>query len=142
MHKQESRHKVPKSVLRAVLGRMQFILHATRRTPLGASRLAHAMSDWLRKIRRAPSPHGRDAMVYGHTTTATHKLSTPPPPQMTAAKTILGRSSTTSNTVFRAAKKTLRCSSTTSNTAVLRAELGMYPLETNRDVRNLKWQYA
>ena len=39
-----------------------------------------------------------------------------------------------------AAKKILGCSSTTSNT-VLRAELGMYPLETNRDVRKLKWQY-
>ena len=54
----------------------------------------------------------------------------PPPPlvkqletvQMTAAKNILG------------------CSSTTSN-AVLRAELGMYPLETNRHMRKLKWQY-
>ena len=45
--------------------------------------------------------------------------------QMTAAatrKNVLGSSSTTSNTV-------------------LRAELGMYPLETNRDVRKLKWQY-
>ena len=39
-----------------------------------------------------------------------------------------------------AAKKVLGCSSTTSNT-VLRAELEMYPLETNRDVRKLKWQY-
>ena len=39
-----------------------------------------------------------------------------------------------------AAKKILACSSTTSIT-VLRAELGMYPLETNRDVRKLKWQY-
>ena len=39
-----------------------------------------------------------------------------------------------------AAKKTLGCSSTTSNT-VLRAELGMHPLETDRDVRKLKWQY-
>ena len=38
-HNQESMHKVPKSVLRAVLGRMQFTLHATRRTPHGASRL-------------------------------------------------------------------------------------------------------
>ena len=42
--------------------------------------------------------------------------------QMTAAKKILGSSSTTSNTV-------------------LRAELGMYPLETIRDVRKFKWQY-
>ena len=39
-----------------------------------------------------------------------------------------------------AAQKVLGCSSTTSNT-VLRAELGMYPLKTDRDVRKLKWQY-
>ena len=39
-----------------------------------------------------------------------------------------------------AAQKVLGCSSTTSNT-VLGAELGMYPLKTNRDVRKLKWQY-
>ena len=43
--------------------------------------------------------------------------------QMTAAKTILG------------------CSSTTSNNTVLRAELGMYPLETNTAARKLKWQH-
>ena len=42
--------------------------------------------------------------------------------QMTATKKILGSSSTTSNTV-------------------LREELGLYPLKTNRDVRKLKWQY-
>ena len=44
--------------------------------------------------------------------------------QMTAAKNIIG------------------CSSTTSDT-VLRAELliGMYPIQTNRDVRKFKWQY-
>ena len=36
-----------------------------------------------------------------------------------------------------AAKKVLGCSGTTSNT-VLRVELGMYPLKTNRDARNLK----
>ena len=79
IHKQESRHKVPKSVLRAVLGRMQFTRHATRRTPHGASRLAQAMSAWLVKARRAPSRHSRDARAYGHTTTAMHKLSTPSP---------------------------------------------------------------
>ena len=39
-----------------------------------------------------------------------------------------------------AAKKVPGCSSTTSIT-VLRAELGMYPLKTNRDVRKLKCQY-
>ena len=38
-----------------------------------------------------------------------------------------------------AAEKKLTCSSTTINT-VLRAELGMYPLQTNRDMRKLKWQ--
>ena len=38
-----------------------------------------------------------------------------------------------------AATKVLGCSSM-SNT-VLRAELGMYPLKINRDVKKLKWQY-
>ena len=71
---------MPKSVLRAVLGRMQFTLHATRRTPHGASRLVQATSASLVKTRRAPSRHSRDARVYGHTTTAMHKLSTPPRP--------------------------------------------------------------
>ena len=70
---------MPNSVLRAVLGRMQFALHATRRTPYGASRLVQALSAWLMKTRRAPSRHSRDARVYGHKTTAMHKLSTPPP---------------------------------------------------------------
>ena len=78
IHKQESRQKVPKSVFRALLGKMQFTLHATRRTPHGASRRVQAMSAWLVKARRAPSRHSRDARVYGHTTTAMHKLVTPP----------------------------------------------------------------
>ena len=39
-----------------------------------------------------------------------------------------------------AAKEVLGCSSTTSN-AVSRAEIGMYPLKTIRDARELKWQY-
>ena len=39
-----------------------------------------------------------------------------------------------------AARNILGCSSTTSNT-VLRAELGMYPLETNTDVRKFRRQY-
>ena len=79
IHKQESRHNVPKSVFRAVLGKMPFTLRATRQTPHGASRLMQAMSAWLVKTRRAPSRHSRDARVHGHTTTAMHKLSTPPP---------------------------------------------------------------
>ena len=43
------------------------------------------------------------------------------------------------STLRTAAKKMLGCSSTTSST-VLRAELGIYPFKTNRDVRKLKWQ--
>ena len=38
------------------------------------------------------------------------------------------------------AKKILGCPNTTCN-KVLRAELGMYQLKTNRDVRKLTWQY-
>ena len=79
IHKQESRYKVPKSVLRAVLRRMQYTIHAIRRTPHGISRFVQAMPAWLVKTRRAPSRHSRDARVYGHTTTAMHKLSTPSP---------------------------------------------------------------
>ena len=44
IHKQESRRNVPKSVLLAILGTMQFTLSATRRTPHGASRVVQAMS--------------------------------------------------------------------------------------------------
>ena len=47
IHKQDNRHKVPKSVLRAVLGRMQFTLHATRRTIHAASRLLGASNACL-----------------------------------------------------------------------------------------------
>ena len=79
---QESRHKVPKSVLRGVLGRTRSTIHATRRTPHGASRLVQAMSAWLVKTRRTPSRHGRDARVYGHMTTAMHKLTTRPHPPL------------------------------------------------------------
>ena len=61
-----------KSASKAVLSRMQLTLHATRRTPHGASRLVLAMSAWSVKTRRAPSRHCRDARVYGHTTTAMH----------------------------------------------------------------------
>ena len=70
---------MPKSVLRAILGRTQFTLHATRRTSHGASRSVQAMSAWLVKTRRAPSRHGRDTRVYGHTTTAMHRVHPPPP---------------------------------------------------------------
>ena len=46
----------------------------------------------------------------------------------------------TTTVQMTAAKKVLKCSSTTSN-RVLRAELGTYPLKTNRNVRKLKWQH-
>ena len=49
---------------RAVLGRMQLTLHATRRIPHGASRLVQAVY----AIRRSPSRHCGDARVYDHTT--------------------------------------------------------------------------
>ena len=68
-----------RSLLRGFLGRMKFTLHATHQTPHGASRLVQAMSAWLVKSLRAPSRHSRDARVYGHTTTAMPKLTTPPP---------------------------------------------------------------
>ena len=61
-----------KSASQAVLSKMQLTLHANRRTPPGASRLALAMSAWSVKTRRAPSRRCRDARVYGHTTTAMH----------------------------------------------------------------------
>ena len=60
------------SASQAVLSWMQLTLHATRRTPHGASRLVLAMYAWLVTTGRAPSGHCRDAWVYGHTTTAMH----------------------------------------------------------------------
>ena len=65
------------SAAQAVLSRMQLTLHATRRTPHGASRLVLAMSAWSVKTRRAQSRHCRDARVYDHMTTAMHDMSTP-----------------------------------------------------------------
>ena len=81
IHKQESRHNVPKSVLRAVLGRMQFTLHATRRTPHGASCLVQAMSAWLVKTRLAPSRHStrRNARVYSMVVRPRHAQTEYPP---------------------------------------------------------------
>ena len=77
-------------------GRMQVTVHATGRTPHGASRLVQAMSAWLVKTRRAPSRHNRDARAYGHTTTAMHDTmvtplppNDPPPPPPPPTKTAL-----------------------------------------------------
>ena len=53
---------------------MQVALHATRRTPHGASRLVQAMYAWSVKIRHAPSQHCGDKRVYGHTTSAMHEI--------------------------------------------------------------------
>ena len=60
---------------------MQLVLHATRRTPRGASRSVQATFAWSVKIRRTPSRRCRDARVYVHTTTAMHDNEyTPPAP--------------------------------------------------------------
>ena len=60
-----------KSTSQAVLSGMHLTLHATRRTPYGASGLVPAMPAWSVKTRRAPSRHCRDARrAHGHTTTA------------------------------------------------------------------------
>ena len=53
--------------------------NTSRRFALGAINVCLSMSAWLVKTRRAPSPHSKDARVYGHPTRAMHKLSTPPP---------------------------------------------------------------
>ena len=71
---------------KAVLGRMQLTLHATRPTPHGASRLVQAMSAWSVKTRRAPSRYCSDVKVYGHTTTAMHDNEYPPPPHNAVRK--------------------------------------------------------
>ena len=74
------------SAAQAVLIRMKVILHATRRTPHGASRLVLAMSARSVKTLRAPSQHCRDASVYGHTTTAMYDDKyTPPLPRSSNA---------------------------------------------------------
>ena len=61
-------HNAKTSASQVVISRMQLTLHATRRTPHGASRLVLAMSAWSVKIRRAPPRHCRVARVYGHMT--------------------------------------------------------------------------
>ena len=52
--------------------------------------LVQATSAWFVKTRHAPSRHSRDARVYGHTTTAMHKLSTPPRPPPSCGSSIHG----------------------------------------------------
>ena len=82
IRRQETAHKLPKSTSQeAVHSRMRLTLHATRRTPHGASRLLQAMSAWSVNTRRAPSRHCRNTRVYGHTTTVMRDNEyTPPPP--------------------------------------------------------------
>ena len=58
---------------------MQLTLHTARPTSQGDSRLGQAMSAWSVKTRHATSRPCTDARVYGHTTTAMHNMSTPPP---------------------------------------------------------------
>ena len=70
---------MPMSVLRAALGRMRFTLHATRRTPHGASRLAQENVCLVGEKPDVLRPGIVGMRVNDHTTTAMHKLSTPPP---------------------------------------------------------------
>ena len=70
-----------KSALQAVLERIQRTLHATRRTPHGASPLAQAVS---RKVIEnptcsVPALWGCDGLQYGHTATAMHEIEYIPP---------------------------------------------------------------
>ena len=69
---QSTPHKAVKSASQAALRKMQLTLHASSRTPHGASRLVLAMSAWSVETRRAPARHCRGAEVYGHTNTAMH----------------------------------------------------------------------
>ena len=64
----------------AVLSTMQLTVHATSRTPHGASRLVQANVCLVGETRRAQSWHCRDARVYGHTTKAMHDNEYTPPP--------------------------------------------------------------
>ena len=76
---QECTHRVPKSASQAVLRKVLLTLHATRRTPHGASRLVDAMIAWSVKTRPAPSLIRTDAGVYGHMTTGMHDNEYAPP---------------------------------------------------------------
>ena len=59
---------------------MQLTLHATCRTPHGASRLVLTMSAWSVKTPRAPFRHCRDVRVYGHRLRPCMTICTPPLP--------------------------------------------------------------
>ena len=83
---------------------MQSTVHATRRTPRGASCLVQAKSAWLVKTRRAPSRHSRHVRVDDHKTTVMHKLSTPPPTPLTlqmSVDAVIQIMATTHNVPFR-----------------------------------------
>ena len=102
---------MPKSVSRAVPGTMQFTLHATRRTPHGASRLVQAMSAWFVKTRRAPSRHNsRDARVYGHYGHAQTEFTPPHTPPAPPAPPVKDGVNTTTFTY----EYTPRCLNTTT----------------------------
>ena len=79
-----SRHASVWSVSLAALSTMQITLHATRRTPKGASGLVKAMPAWSVIPRRAPARDCRGVVVYGITTSAMNDLSTPPPPRLSS----------------------------------------------------------
>ena len=74
-----TRHRLRKSGSQVFRSGKQLALHATSRTPHGASRLVQEMSARSVKIRRTPSRHSRDARVHSHTTTVMHAIEHPPP---------------------------------------------------------------
>ena len=71
-------------------GRMQLTLHATGRTPHGASRLVLVMSAWSVKTRGAPSRLCRDARVFMVIRLWPCMMSTPlPPPNLDKSALII-----------------------------------------------------
>ena len=64
---------------------MRLTLHATRRTPHGASRLVQAIPTRSVNTRRATSWHYSYAKIYRHKNTAKHDMSTNPPALATAS---------------------------------------------------------
>ena len=70
----------PRAKVRVTTGSWKDAGHPLCDLPNTSRRFALGASNVCLETRRAPSRHSRDARVYGHTTTAMHKLSALPPP--------------------------------------------------------------
>ena len=94
-----------KSASQAVLSRMQLALHATRRTPHGASRSVPAISAWSVTTRHAAFRYSRDARAHGHTTTTMHeyRVHLPPPADSTEKNMSFQRENISISTAFQSA---------------------------------------